>query len=132
MIIRKLALPRRTVLRGLGATLALPLLDGMVPALTAMANTPAKPPVRLGVLYAPNGIQMENWTPKTEGTAYEMTPILQPLAPFREQMTVVSGTNSLPNKVGLQEGAHPPKSTRFLTGVPPTYKTAIKAGVSMD
>ena len=82
MIVTKKAVARRTVLRGLGATLALPLLDGMVPALSALSRTPAKPVVRLGAVYVPNGIVMQNWTPAVEGAAFELTPILQPLRPF--------------------------------------------------
>src|SRR5438477_426569 len=65
MIITKKAIPRRLVLRGLGATLALPLLDGMVPALTALAKTPAKSPLRFSTVYVPNGIHMDDWTPTT-------------------------------------------------------------------
>ena len=63
MIITKKAIPRRTVLRGVGATLALPFLDGMVPALTALAKTAARPTARLCAVYVPNGIMMESWTP---------------------------------------------------------------------
>src|SRR5204863_3411954 len=63
MIITKKAIPRRTLLRGLGATLALPLLDGMVPALTALQNTPARPVNRFGVMYIVNGMIMDKWTP---------------------------------------------------------------------
>ena len=65
MIITKRVLPRRTVLRGLGAALALPLLDGMVPALSALGRTAARPTIRLGVVYVPNGIVMDQWTPAT-------------------------------------------------------------------
>ena len=67
MIITKKAMPRRTVLRGIGATLALPLLDGMVPALTALQQTAARPVNRFGVIYVPNGMIMENWTPAAKG-----------------------------------------------------------------
>src|SRR5258706_15982926 len=81
MVIRGKAIPRRTVLRGLGTTLALPVLDAMVPAL-ARAQTAAKAPTRLSTVYLPNGIMMEHWTPDTEGTAFKLKPILEPLAPF--------------------------------------------------
>src|SRR5688572_2872553 len=91
MIITKKLLARRTVLRGMGATLALPLLDAMVPALSLSAQTAAKPVHRLGVIYVPNGMAMDYWTPAAEGSAFELTPILQPLAPFRDQLLVVSG-----------------------------------------
>ncbi len=83
MIITKKAIPRRTVLRGLGATVALPLLDGMVPALRAVSKTAAKPVVRSGAVYVPNGMVIENWTPAAEGNEFSLTPILQPLGPFR-------------------------------------------------
>ena len=91
MIITKVSLPRRTFLRGVGASLALPLLDAMVPALTAARDTAAAPVRRLAVVYVPNGIAMDSWTPAAQGAAFELTPILQPLAPFRDRMVVVSG-----------------------------------------
>ncbi|MCY4120561.1 MAG: DUF1552 domain-containing protein, partial [Acidobacteria bacterium] len=94
MMISRKALPRRTVLRGIGATLALPLLDGMVPALTALSRTAAKPVRRLGVVYVPNGIVMEQWTPATAGAEFEITPILQPLERFRDRLLVVSGLSN--------------------------------------
>ena len=70
MIVFKKAIPRRAVLRGIGATLALPLLDSMVPAFSALAATPAKPINRFGVVYVPNGMIMQNYLPATEGPAY--------------------------------------------------------------
>ena len=79
MVITKLALPRRTFLRGMGATLALPLLDAMVPALSARA--PGTP--RFAVVYVGNGMNMWDWTPPTEGKGFELSPILQPLERFR-------------------------------------------------
>ena len=85
MIVTKKSMPRRTVLRGIGAALALPLLDSMVPALTALGQTAATVR-RFGVIYVPNGMIMEHWTPTTEGAAFELTPILQPLAPFRDRL----------------------------------------------
>jgi hypothetical protein len=91
MIITKMALPRRTFLRGVGATLALPLLDAMVPALTAAAKTPASPVPRIGFIYTPNGVIQAQWTPAREGAGFALSPILEPLAPFRDQVVVVSG-----------------------------------------
>src|SRR6266566_705770 len=92
MMLFKKTIPRRTFLRGLGATLALPLLDGMVPAFATSADTAVKAPIRLGIVYAPNGMwPMDKWTPKTEGAAYELTPTLEPLAPFRDRILVLSG-----------------------------------------
>src|SRR5206468_9241429 len=84
-------LPRRTVLRGLGATLALPLLDAMVPVLSLRGRAAAKPAHRFQTFYVPNGMAMEYWLPNGEGAAFELTPILEPLAPFRTQMQVISG-----------------------------------------
>ena len=115
MIITKKAIPRRTLLRGLGATLALPLLDGMVPALTAFSKTPAKPALRFGAVYVPNGMVMQNWTPKADGSAFEFTPILEPLAPFKDQLLVLSGLNSTPPP-GVNGGMH----SRASTGSSPT------------
>mgnify|MGYP001250437655 CR=1 FL=1 len=91
MFISKKAIPRRTVLRGLGASLALPLLDGMVPAYAALRTTAAKPVRRLGVCYVPNGMEMRAWTPKGDSRQLELSPILQPLEPYREQVNVLSG-----------------------------------------
>ena len=129
MMISRKALPRRTVLRGIGTTLALPLLDGMVPALTALSRTAARPVKRLGVVYVPNGIVMEQWTPAAAGAGFEMTPTLQPLAPFRDRLLVVSGlSNKGPDNV------HETGATGFLTGVPPrrTQGSELGAGVSVD
>ena len=128
MFISKMSLPRRTVLRGLGATLALPLLDSMVPALSALAKTAAAPIRRLGVVYVPNGMAMQYWTPPIEGPGFEVTPILQPLAPYRDQMLVLSGLK-LPWDVAPHAGG----STPFLTGmVGRTGETNIVCEVSMD
>jgi len=132
MIITRKAIPRRIVLRGLGASLALPLLDGMVPALTALAQTPAKPITRFGVMYIVNGMIMQNWTPKAEGAGYELTPTLAALAPHRDDVTVLSGLACTPTP-GRPGGAHAKASTRFLTDVsPPTSETWLDAGISVD
>jgi hypothetical protein len=132
MIITRKAIPRRTVLRGLGATVALPLLDGMVPALTALAQTPARPINRFGVMYVVNGMIMENWTPAAEGTGYELTPTLAALAPYRDQVSILTGLACVPTP-GRPGGAHAKASTRFLTDVsPPTSETWLDAGVSVD
>ena len=90
MIIMKKALPRRTFLKGMQATLALPLLDAMIPAFTALAKTPAKPVSRLGFVYIPMGCDRARWTPPTDGALQELSPILAPLEPVREQLTVFS------------------------------------------
>jgi hypothetical protein len=93
MIVRKRVLPRRSFLRGAGAAVALPFLDAMVPAFAQGPDVPAK---RLGFIYMPNGVAMNfsginYWTPQGEGRDFEMSPILGPLAPYRDRMTVVSG-----------------------------------------
>ena len=125
MFITKKAISRRTVLRGIGTTLALPLLDGMVPAFTAVGRTAAKPIMRFAAMYVPMGMVMENWTPKTTGAGFEMTPIMQPLAPFRKQLTVVSGLDN----AGI---GHPGAASAFLTDVRARGGANIHAGVSMD
>jgi len=132
MMISKKAIPRRTVLRGMGALIALPLLDSMVPALSAMAKTAAKPVNRFGVMYVPNGMIMKNYLPLVEGAAYELPPTLAPLAKFREQILVLSGLECIPTP-GRPGGAHAKASTRFLTDVsPPLSETWLDAGISMD
>src|SRR5260221_413888 len=121
MIISKKAIPRRTILRGLGATLALPFLDGMVPALSALGTTAAKPVNRFSVVYVPNGIMMPSWTPATEGAAFAFSPILKPLEPFRDQLLVLSGLTSKPPAGSTDGGGapHARASPRFLTDVRP-------------
>jgi hypothetical protein len=135
MIITKKAIPRRTVLRGLGATLALPLLDSMVPAFASMRTDAGSAVRRLGVVYVPNGVAVKQWTPATEG-AFEMPPTLASLAPYKDRLLVLSGLNSKPpgGLVGGNLGVHARASTRFLTNVPPkhTNNAEIHAGVSMD
>ena len=129
MIITKKAIPRRTMLRGLGASLALPLLDGMVPAFTALRDTAANPVRRLGIVYVPNGMMMDHWTPTTEGSGFDFPTILQPLEPFRDQIQVLSGMHGVD-----AEGPHARASTRFLTGVASQRDDGsnLRAGISMD
>ena len=132
MIITKKAIHRRTMLRGLGATLALPLLDGMIPALTAQARTAARPVHRFGVMYVVNGMIMEQWTPKADGRSYELTPALASLAPHRDRFSVLTHLACVPMP-GRPGGAHAKASTRFLTDVsPPTSETWLDAGISVD
>ena len=129
MMITKKAMPRRTVLRGLGVSLALPLLDGMVPALSAVRTTAASPVRRLGVVYVPNGIMMDHWTPTTEGAFFELPSILRSLEPFRDSLRVLSGMYGVDG-----EGPHARAATRFLTGVTanPDNGSNLRAGTSMD
>ena len=104
MFISKLALPRRTFLRGLGATIALPMLDAMVPALAA---APAAPP-RVGFIYVANGMIQDQWTPKATGAAFELTPILKPIEKVRNDVNVISGLAHLQaDTFGDGTGAHP-------------------------
>jgi len=120
------ALPRRTVLKGLGASLALPFLDAMIPpGLRALVRAPIH---RFQTFYVPNGMAMQYWSPSVVGRAFEMTPILEPLAPFRDQMLVLSGVQA--NWVQIHAGA----SGSFLTGIPQggRTETEIFADVSMD
>jgi len=130
MIVTKKALSRRTVLKGLGVSLSLPLLDGMVPALSALSETAAKSVTRFGVVYVPNGMIMKQWTPSGEGAAFELSPILQPLAPFRKNLLVLTGLNSTP-PADNAGAPHARASTKFLTDVPPSSKE-LRAGTSMD
>src|SRR5262245_45929734 len=136
MIVTKKAIPRRTILRGFGTALALPLLDSMIPALNAAAGTAASGVKRFGAVYVPNGMIMNKWTPATEGAGFEFTPILKPLEPFRDHLVVLTGMNSKPPalKPGEDPGVHARASTRFLTGMPPKFTTGsdLLAGVSTD
>ena len=129
MIITKKSIPRRMMLRGIGASLALPLLDGMVPAATPLRKTAAKPVRRLGVVYVPNGMMMDHWTPSTEGTEFDFPTILEPLEPFRDSVQVLSGMRGKD-----AQGPHARASTRFLTGVVSKRDdgSSLRAGISMD
>ena len=134
--ITKKALPRRTVLRGIGSLVALPLLGAMVPALTATGRTAAAPISRLGFFYAPNGMFLPNFHPAGNGGRdYKITRILTPLKDYREQMTVVSGlsNNGLvsPNEGG---GVHTRAHGGWLSGVLPkrTEGADIEAGKTVD
>ena len=126
MIILKKKLSRRTMLRGLGASLALPLLDSMTPAL---ANTGPRTVSRLGVVYVPNGMAMKAWTPAAEGADFELTRILQPMAAYRDRMLVLTGLNGVASNAGVHASA----STRFLTGATPARtESDLQAAVSID
>ena len=135
MFITKMHLPRRTFLRGIGATLALPFLDAMMPAATAQSKS-AMPRLRFGVTYVPNGFVMSKWTPKETGAAYELPPILAPLAPHRDRVLVVSNLTHQPavSLPGGGSGDHVRAAATFLTGVHPrrTEGADIRAGVSLD
>jgi hypothetical protein len=141
MFLIKKHLHRRTFLRGMGATLALPLLDAMVPALTAQSRTAARPLRRLGFVYMPNGVArnftgINYWTPLGEGTAFEFSPILKPLEPFRDRMVVVSGLaqHQADAHDDGANGDHTRGTSSWLTGVHPkrTEGADIRNGVSAD
>jgi hypothetical protein len=123
------ALPRRTVLRGLGATLSLPLLDAMLPAWSTRARAAGTPAHRFLAFYVPNGMAMEYWTPKGEDERnFALSPILEPLAAFRNQMLVLTGLNASWNYI------HAGASASFLTGTTRGGKNEVEiiADVSMD
>ena len=130
MMIFKKAIPRRAFLRGVGATIALPLLDGMVPAFAGpMDKTAANPALRVGYVYCPNGIMREEWMPATAGADFEMTPVLKEWAPFRDQMLVLSGLDGGTEFVG----GHVRGSSMWLTGSEPKKSlNDVRSGVSVD
>src|SRR6202171_26094 len=117
MFLFKKHIPRRSVLKGVGATLALPLLDAMVPAATAWADTPAgKTPKRFAFIGFPHGAIMDRWSPKEPAADSTMSPILQPLEPFRKHLTIVSG---LRNKPAETPEPHAYIEQGWVTGVKP-------------
>ncbi|HEV8394240.1 MAG TPA: DUF1552 domain-containing protein [Vicinamibacterales bacterium] len=139
MIITKKALSRRTVLKGMGVSLALPMLDAMVPALTA-ASSAAAPARRYGFFYMPNGVAMNHtganfWKPQTVGADFEFSPILQSLEPFRNQVTIVSGLhNRAAESLGDGNGDHTRSTASWLTGahIKRTEGSDLRAGTSVD
>ena len=131
MVIFKKHLPRRTFLRGMGASLALPLLDSMIPARTLLAQTAAKGVPKLGFVYIPHGAVMSKWTPATEGAGFEFTPILKPLESFRDSINVVSG---LGHKAADTTAVHSLSPTTWLSGVRPKATQGVDAyaGITAD
>lgn len=127
--------PRRTFLKGLGTTIALPLLDAMTPALAAVGRLTAKSPRRVAFVYVPNGIDMRYWKPQAEGTLVDLPRILKPVEPYRENVLLFSGlTHNGGRALGDGPGDHARAAASFLTGVHPR-KTAgadIQAGISVD
>jgi len=131
MFITKKHLSRRTLLRGVGVALSLPLLGSMVPAQTPLAKTAAKPLPRLGFVYLPHGAIMDKWTPAADGEGFEFTPILKPLEPLRNYVNVVSG---LGHKAADTTAVHSLSPTTWLSGVRPKPTQGIDAyaGVTAD
>ena len=118
MFITKMHLPRRAMLRGLGATVALPLLDCMVPALTAQGRTAAAPIKRFGVFYVPNGMSMPYWYPKTEGPLDQLPPTLRSLEAFKDRVLICGGLDDESANLVKGGGDHARSAGTFLTCVP--------------
>ena len=131
--ITKKHLPRRIFLRGMGVTLALPLLDSMVPAQTPLAKTAAMPKNRFCGIYVPHGATMDKWTPAQEGAGFDLSESLKPLAKVRDQVNVVSNlAHPLASGVGSDAGGdHARSASVFLSGSHPE-KGSVHAGVTMD
>src|SRR5438067_7360640 len=134
MIVTKKAISRRAVLRGLGTVVALPLLDAMIPALTAVADTPAKTVRRLGVVYHPNGVIYDKWLPTGVGADFEFSPTLAGLQPFRDKLIVITGLfMDQAEALGDGGGDHSRASGGYLNGVHVRKSdTVVEAGMSMD
>ena len=136
-LITKKYIPRRTFLRGMGVTLSLPFLDSMVPAQTPLAKTAAVPQLRMGLCFIPHGAVMANWTPIGDGAKFELSRTLQPLAPFKNDLVVVTNLahkNAAPAGPGDNGGDHTRSPSVFLNGVHPkrTDGADIRAGVTID
>ena len=129
MFITKKHLSRRTFLRGAGVAVGLPLLDAMIPAWTALAQTAASPKPRMGFIYLPHGAIMEQWTPAAEGHDFELSPILKPLEPFQKQLTIVSG---LENKPAIAPPVHALNPGTWLSCVTPREGQEPHGGVTVD
>jgi hypothetical protein len=129
MFITKKHLSRRTMLKGAGISLGLPLLDAMIPAGTALADTAAVAPPRMGFVYFPHGAVMSNWVPTATGTDFKISPILEPLDPYRQYMTVVSG---LRNKAGESPAPHAIIAGTWLTCMHPPASQQPHVGPSAD
>jgi hypothetical protein len=132
--LRKIHLSRRTLLRGGGTALALPLLESMFPAATAWSQTAAEPKTRLSCIYIPHGAVMDRWTPTTEGTGFEFPQILKPIEPFRDRVNVISDF-SLPHAYGTDASAganHTRSSAVWLAGAAPASGGRARLGTTVD
>jgi hypothetical protein len=129
MFITKKSLARRTFLRGMGTAMALPLLDAMIPASTALAATAANPVRRFGAVMVPMGAVMQKWTPATAGSDFEFSSTLKPLEPFRDHVVVVSGMGST-----TADADHAPGPVYFLSGTTgkKTEAEDVRNGVTLD
>ena len=120
MIVTKKSLHRRMFLRGLGASLALPLLDSMTPAFASPSRNAAGAATRIAFLYVPNGIIMKDWTPRTEGAGYEFSRTLKPVEAFRDNLLVLSDLDHYNGQsLGDGPGDHARAGATWLTGVHP-------------
>jgi uncharacterized protein DUF1552 len=131
MVITKLALPRRTILRGIGATVALPFLDAMVPALSGQSKSAP----RFAAVYIGNGVNMAQWTPTTDGVNFEMTPILKGIESYRDRMAVFTGLDNFPaTDQGDVVGQHPRAAPAFMSGThaKATEGADLQAGTTID
>jgi len=133
MFISKLHLSRRTFLRGVGVSIALPFLESMVPAGTALAQTAAKGKTRFGAIYFPHGATMDKWTPAADGSNFDLSEILQPLAPLRNQINIISGL-SHPQAYGGGSATsnHNRSAATFLSGAHAEAGPKAHLGVTMD
>ena len=129
MFVTKRHLPRRTFLRGAGTTLALPLLDAMIPALTAERLTDLAPVRRLGFIYFPLGVDRDRWDPEGEGSEYRGNEAMAPLAPHRQKFVVLTGLSSDPDR--SKSGFHDRAMASFMTGCEPTAGK-VRVGISVD
>jgi len=130
MFLTKTALPRRTFLRGVGATVALPLLDAMLPSATALAQTAGARPSRVGFIYVPHGADMASWTPTSGGANFDLSPTLQTLAPFKDSLVVVSNLR----RAGGQAEMHAAAASGWLSGAIPKRTEAedFACGTTID
>ena len=127
MFVTQKAIPRRTFLRGAGATLALPLLDSMVPALTAASRTAANPVPRLTYIYVPNGMHMPLWKPESPGRNVPLSPILEAMEPVRDRLTVLGGLNNYEAGLGDGGGPHTRNQSAWLSGTAAQLGEAVLA-----
>lgn len=123
MFLTKRHIPRRTFLRGAGAAVALPFLESMLPAQTPLSSSAASPKPRASFIYIPHGAIMSQWTPAQQGTKFEFTPILKPLEPFRDDLTIISGLEAAMAgpATGESGGDHSRSAAVFLSGVRPKH-----------
>jgi hypothetical protein len=129
MFITKKHITRRTVLKGAGYAVSLPLLDAMIPAATALAATAAAPKLRMAFVYFPHGAVMNQWTPKADGPDFDLPPIIAPLKPFQKQLTIISG---MENKSAIAAPVHAITPGTWLSCVPPRISHDPYGGITVD